>query len=131
MIYKEYKYLDGDMFEKFILSGAAKLEKNVEEVNNLNVFPIPDGDTGDNMYRTIAGGIEKMKGVSENSVQKKASALAEGMLFNARGNSGVILSQIFAGIANGFKGIDVANINDIIFAFQEGVKKHIRLSHRQ
>lgn len=123
MIYKEYKYLDGDMFEKFILSGAAKLEKNVEEVNNLNVFPIPDGDTGDNMYRTIAGGIEKMKGVSENSVQKKASALAEGMLFNARGNSGVILSQIFAGIANGFKGIDVANINDIIFAFQEGVKK--------
>ena len=123
MIYKEYKYLDGDMFEKFILSGAAKLEKNVEEVNNLNVFPIPDGDTGDNMYRTLVGGIEKMKAVKENSVSKKANALAEGMLFNARGNSGVILSQIFAGIAKGFKDIDVASISDIMFAFGEGVKK--------
>ena len=123
MIYKEYKYLDGEMFEKFVLSGANRLAKNVDEVNNLNVFPIPDGDTGDNMYRTLVGGIERMKAVKENSVCKKANALAEGMLFNARGNSGVILSQIFAGIANGFKDIDVASIADIIFAFKEGVKK--------
>ena len=123
MIYKEYKYVDGDMFEQFIISGAAKLEKNVDEVNSLNVFPIPDGDTGDNMYRTIAGGIESMKSVTENSVTKKADALAEGMLFNARGNSGVILSQIFAGIAKGFNGVDVATVDDILSAINEGVKK--------
>ena len=123
MVYKEYKYLDGAMFEEFIISGAAKLERNVKQINDLNVFPIPDGDTGDNMYRTIAGGIETMKKEPANSVAKKSHALAEGMLFNARGNSGVILSQIFAGMANGFEGIDVANIDDIIFAFGEGVKK--------
>ena len=123
MIYKEYKYVDGKMFEGFILSGAAKLEKNVDEVNKLNVFPIPDGDTGDNMYQTILGGLEKMKAVEENSVDKKATALAEGMLFNARGNSGVILSQIFAGIAQGFKGIDVAKVEDILIAIDAGVKK--------
>ena len=123
MVYREYKHLDGAMFEEFIISGAAKLEKNVKKINDLNVFPIPDGDTGDNMYRTLAGGIDNMKSVSENSVAKKSHALAEGMLFNARGNSGVILSQIFAGMANGFAGVDVANIDNIIYAFQEGVKK--------
>lgn len=123
MVYKEYKHLDGAMFEEFIISGAAKLEKNVKKINDLNVFPIPDGDTGDNMYRTIAGGIETMKKEESNSVAKKSHALAEGMLFNARGNSGVILSQIFAGMANGFEGVDVANIDDIIYAFGEGVKK--------
>ena len=123
MVYKEYKYLDGAMFEEFIISGAAKLEKNVKQINDLNVFPIPDGDTGDNMYRTIAGGIDTMKKEQTNSVAKKSHALAEGMLFNARGNSGVILSQIFAGMANGFEGVDIANIDDIIFAFGEGVKK--------
>ena len=123
MVYKEYKHLDGVMFEEFIISGAAKLEKNVKKINDLNVFPIPDGDTGDNMYRTIAGGIETMKKEPANSVAKKSHALAEGMLFNARGNSGVILSQIFAGMANGFEGIEVASIEDIMYAFGEGVKK--------
>ena len=123
MVYREYKHLDGAMFEEFIVSGAAKLEQNVKQINDLNVFPIPDGDTGDNMYRTIAGGIETMKKETANSVAKKSHALAEGMLFNARGNSGVILSQIFAGMANGFAGVDVASIEDIIYAFGEGVKK--------
>ncbi|MBO7086320.1 MAG: DAK2 domain-containing protein [Bacilli bacterium] len=123
MVYREYKHLDGAMFEEFIISGAAKLEQNVKQINDLNVFPIPDGDTGDNMYRTIAGGIETMKKEPANSVAKKSHALAEGMLFNARGNSGVILSQIFAGMANGFAGIEVASIEDIIYAFGEGVKK--------
>ncbi|MBP5550540.1 MAG: DAK2 domain-containing protein [Bacilli bacterium] len=123
MVYREYKHLDGAMFEEFIISGAAKLEQNVKQINDLNVFPIPDGDTGDNMYRTIAGGIETMKKEPANSVAKKSHALAEGMLFNARGNSGVILSQIFAGMANGFAGVEVASIEDIIYAFGEGVKK--------
>lgn len=123
MVYREYKYLDGAMFEEFVLSGANRLEKNIQKINDLNVFPIPDGDTGDNMYLTIKGGIDKMREVSDNSVCKKANALAEGMLFNARGNSGVILSQIFSGIASGFNGLEVASLSDIVNAFKEGVKK--------
>ena len=123
MVYREYKYLDGAMFDEFVSSGAAKLEKNVKKINDLNVFPIPDGDTGDNMLKTLSGGIKRMKEVDENSVAKKAKALAEGMLFNARGNSGVILSQIFSGIAQGFSEVEVASIDDILVAFNEGVKK--------
>ena len=123
MEYKDYKYLDGNMFDEFIKSGAANLEKNVIEINNLNVFPIPDGDTGDNMYRTIKGGIDKMIKVNDNSVSKKAEALAEGMIFSARGNSGVILSQLFYGIAEGFKNVEVAKLEDIVKAFLVGVKK--------
>ena len=123
MKYNELDYIDGKMFAEFIQSGAANLEKNITEINNLNVFPIPDGDTGDNMYRTIKGGIEKMKSVEDNAVDKKAIALAEGMIYNARGNSGVILSQLFYGIALGFKNIKIAKMEDILKAFLEGVNK--------
>ena len=123
MVYRDYRYLDGMMFEEFIVSGAMKLKENVTKINGLNVFPIPDGDTGDNMFRTINGGVGLLKNIDSNSLDAKCSALAKGMLFNARGNSGVILSQIFAGIASGFKGLDVANIDSIIVAFEEGVKR--------
>ncbi len=123
MNYFDYKALDGVMFQELILSGAAKLEKNIDKINDLNVFPIPDGDTGDNMFLTLNGGIKKMVDETDTSLAKKASALAEGMLFNARGNSGVILSQLFSGIALGFKDLEKASITDIIHAFNEGVKK--------
>ena len=96
-----------------MISGATNLEKNRIVVNNLNVFPIPDGDTGDNMYRTIVGGIEAMKGDSSLHLGKKANALASGMLFNARGNSGVILSQLFYGMSLGFQELEKATISDI------------------
>ena len=123
MNYREYKCIDGEMFSAFILSGASKLEKNVKKINDLNVFPIPDGDTGDNMLKTLSGGITRMRGVKENSVSKRAKALAEGMLFSARGNSGVILSQIFSGMADGFYELDSASLSDVLVAFKSGVKK--------
>ena len=116
-------YLNGEMFQDFIISGASKLNSNIKEINDLNVFPIPDGDTGDNMYRTINGGIAKMKETDSKSLEDKANSLASGMLFNARGNSGVILSQLFYGIASGFKGISVAKIPDILNAISLGVKR--------
>ena len=122
MVYKDYTYLDGHMFEQFIISGANKLHLNVKTINELNVFPIPDGDTGDNMHRTIAGGIEKMVNTKDDSLSIKAKTLAEGMLYNARGNSGVILSQLFAGIAKGFENKKIASIDDIVYAFEEGVR---------
>ena len=122
MNYCENRKINGEMFEKFIIGGGNKLKENIDEINDLNVFPIPDGDTGDNMYRTLAGGIKEM--ISENSaaISNKASALARGMLLNARGNSGVILSQIFAGIAKGLEGLDVATIYEMGNAFTKGVE---------
>ena len=119
---RELIEIDGKLFVDIILGAAKELENHLTEVNDLNVFPIPDGDTGDNMYRSLQGGIEKMLKVEMNRVDEKAKALAKGMLFSARGNSGVILSQLFKGLAFGLNGIDVATINDIKNAFKEGVK---------
>ncbi len=123
MNYYDFKLVDGFMFEKFVVSGAAKLQQNIKEINDLNVFPIPDGDTGDNMFRTISGGIKEMEKEPANSVRKKARALASGMLLSARGNSGVILSQIFYGISTGLEGVETASINDLANAFISGAKR--------
>lgn len=117
------KIIDGELFEKIVLAGAYNLKANVDIVNDLNVFPIPDGDTGDNMFMTIKGGLEGLKNVTENSVGLKAKALAEGMLLNARGNSGVILSQLFAGLANGVAGLDTVDVHGFGEALNIGVKQ--------
>ena len=123
MNYSNYTYLDGEMFANFVNIGAKKLKMHLQEINDLNVFPIPDGDTGDNMYRTIKGGIDSMNSSNGSTVSEKAKSLANGMLLNARGNSGVILSQLFAGLSKGFDGVEKANLDDIVKAFSEGVKK--------
>ena len=117
------KNLDGELFEKIVVNGANNLKANIKIVNDLNVFPIPDGDTGDNMFITISGGLGGLKAVKENSLHKKAKALADGMLLNARGNSGVILSQLFAGLAKGFAHEEFANIREFADALKEGVKQ--------
>lgn len=115
--------IDGELFEKLVVGGASNLKAHIKTVNDLNVFPIPDGDTGDNMYMTLGGGLGGMKAVEANSVQKKAQALADGMLLNARGNSGVILSQLFAGMAKGLEGVDVLNAKTLGAALKMGVKQ--------
>ena len=117
------KIIDGELFERIVVAGAYNLKANIETVNDLNVFPIPDGDTGDNMYMTIKGGLSGLKSVAENSVGLKARALADGMLLNARGNSGVILSQLFAGLANGVAGLDTATVHEFGSALKVGVKQ--------
>ena len=115
--------VDGELFEKIILSGAKKLQSKVQEVNDLNVFPIPDGDTGENMFLTIKGGVEKMVAETDTVLSSKANALAQGMLLNARGNSGVILSQLFFGLSEGLSGIESAHLSDLGKAFAQGVKR--------
>ena len=97
------RVIDGNDFEKLITSGVYNLKKHIDIVNDLNVFPVPDGDTGDNMYLTINGGLNSLKNINDNAIGVKAEALANGMLLNARGNSGVILSQFFNGIALSLK----------------------------
>lgn len=117
------KVIDGLLFEKIVESGARNLLKNMKTINDLNVFPIPDGDTGDNMYMTINGGISALKDIAENSVEKKANALSRGMLMNARGNSGVILSQFFAGVADGLVGFETVDVDHFAKALNCGVCK--------
>jgi DAK2 domain fusion protein YloV len=117
------RIIDGELFERIVIAGAYNLKAHIETVNDLNVFPIPDGDTGDNMFMTINGGLSGLKKVKENSVGLKAKALAEGMLLNARGNSGVILSQLFAGLASDVVGLDTVDVHEFGKALTSGVKQ--------
>lgn len=111
--------LDGAML-KNALNGAAKfLEDNKEEVNSLNVFPVPDGDTGTNMSLTVNSAIKEGLKQNDNSVSKIALAASNGSLMGARGNSGVILSQLFRGFANGLEEKDTADIKTLANAFKQ------------
>ena len=116
--------LSGVLFANMIKGGAANLSNNKEIVNELNVFPIPDGDTGDNMSMTIDSGFAAVSDVDESSTLDKISSdAAKGMLLGARGNSGVILSRIFAGIARGFLGAESADVRRLGSAFMSGVEE--------
>lgn len=116
------KEISSSIYKQMILGGADQLKENVEKINNLNVFPIPDGDTGDNMLLTILGGVNT-EIEDDLELGKAARKIADGMLLSARGNSGVILSQLFDGIAKGLNGIDTANILDFAYAMNQGVKQ--------
>lgn len=91
------KTITGAVFRKMIISGANYLEKNKEYVDSLNVFPVPDGDTGTNMSLTMRSAVKELNMVTSNDIEPLASAVAKGALKGARGNSGVILSQILKG----------------------------------
>ncbi len=114
--------LTGRLFADMIVGGASNLSINAETVNDLNVFPIPDGDTGENMALTMRGGLAAAKNASDN-LADASSSIAQSMLLSARGNSGVILSQFFAGIAEGFTGVDAADAEIAGKAFLRGVEK--------
>ena len=114
--------LDGILFARMINSGAANLKAHAKEINDLNVFPIPDGDTGDNMLLTMMGGVRHDDATSAG-LDEMANRVSSGMLLSARGNSGVILSQFFEGIKNGFAGLQTADTKEIGEAFRQGVKQ--------
>lgn len=115
--------MNGPLFARMVRNGAANLNKSKEIVNDLNVFPIPDGDTGDNMYMTIDSGSVAVKDLTELSLEETSSKVAKGMLLGARGNSGVILSRIFSGIAKGFLGNGEADVGAVANAFACGVSE--------
>ncbi len=114
--------IDGALFETMIFGGVANLQKNAQKVNDLNVFPIPDGDTGENMYLTLQSGLNELMNEKGTSIGAKATAMAHGMLLGARGNSGVILSQLFYGLGVGLKGLTDASVAAIGEALKQGVK---------
>ena len=113
--------IDGIIFSEMIKSGAAELRKHENEVNDLNVFPIPDGDTGSNMLLTVMGGARKSE--AQKRLCDASESIAKGMLLSARGNSGVILSQFIEGIKNGFASLDDAGAEELSEAFKKGVEQ--------
>ncbi len=114
------KKIDGMMLKEMFSSGAALLTQNRESVDALNVFPVPDGDTGSNMSQTITAAIKEMNAKRYTSAADVADAVARGALKGARGNSGVILSQILRGIARGVAGHEDVDCTLLIQAVREG-----------
>jgi len=113
---------DGKDLRDMFAAGSNWLEKSVDEVNAINVFPVPDGDTGTNMLLTLRSVIEEADRATDSTVAVMAKAMAHGALLGARGNSGVILAQIFRGIAKGFDGKTKFNGTDWAAALVQAAK---------
>ena len=113
--------INGADFRRLIISAAASIEINKQTLNELNVFPVPDGDTGTNMSMTINAAATELRKVEDPTLEKAASVAASAMLRGARGNSGVILSLLFRGISKKLKGIDECDGTSWAEALQEGV----------
>ena len=119
--WQDIKVMGGALLSKMARGGAMELRTNAEEVNKLNVFPVPDGDTGDNMRMTIESGVAAIENLESDNLADVMKAFSHGMLLGARGNSGVILSQFFAGTAKGIEGVDQADPAVFGRALQRGV----------
>jgi DAK2 domain fusion protein YloV len=113
--------LDGRRFAEMVLKGAQHLSNNAKAVDALNVFPVPDGDTGTNMNLSMTSGAKEVKNHSSDHIGKVASALAKGLLMGARGNSGVILSQLFRGFAKAVETKKEINSVEFAAALEAGV----------
>jgi DAK2 domain fusion protein YloV len=113
--------IDGALLKEMILNGAAMLEDSKAEINQLNVFPVPDGDTGTNMSLTMANACREVQALQELTCHSVAEALARGALKGARGNSGVILSQLFRGFYRGVDGLATLDCKQFAEALKCGV----------
>lgn len=113
--------LNGGQWKQMMNAGAKALESKKREVDALNVFPVPDGDTGTNMYLTIQAAIREMDKAAEITVAEVVQAISQGSLMGARGNSGVILSQLMRGMAKSLEGLTTVNGLQIAQALQTGV----------
>ena len=116
-------HLDAKALKEAFVSGLLNLKAHKEEVDSLNVFPVPDGDTGTNMVMTMEGGIQAIKEVDPERIDDLLKRFARGVLLGARGNSGVILSQFFKGLSIGTEQKKTLTVPDFITAFQKGVEK--------
>ena len=110
------------LFQEMVQAGATRLNKQAEYVNSLNVFPVPDGDTGTNMGMTIENGAKEVADRSASTVGEAANIFAKGLLMGARGNSGVNTSQMFSGFSQSFKDKDELDGAALAAAFQAGVE---------
>lgn len=114
--------INGHNFYNMVVHASNCLLEESEYVNALNVFPVPDGDTGTNMSMTFKAAVKEIEGFNNPSIGETSKKMAKGALMGARGNSGVILSQILRGISNGLAGKDEVNAKEFANAFVEGSK---------
>ena len=118
----EVKAINGGQFQAMVQVGANRLNQNAEFVNSLNVFPVPDGDTGTNMDLSMTSGAKAVRDATSEHVGELAGILSKGLLMGARGNSGVILSQLFRGFSKAIIDKEELNAQDLAAAFQNGVE---------
>ena len=116
------KTLNGQSLKLLLLSGSNNLYNHYPEVDALNVFPVPDGDTGMNMNLTLTSGSKEIQNRSDESAYEISKVFSRGLLMGARGNSGVITSQIFRGFSKGLDGVDEAGALEFSAAMQKGVE---------
>ena len=110
--------IDANMLKKMFLSGAQRLDSKKEWINELNVFPVPDGDTGTNMTMTIMSAAREVQAIENPTMESLAKAISQGALRGARGNSGVILSQLFRGFSKEIKEVDVIDASVLASALE-------------
>ncbi|MGP1504269.1 MAG: DAK2 domain-containing protein [Eggerthia catenaformis] len=116
------KTVNGKMFREMVMTGAIVLHNNHPEIDALNVFPVPDGDTGTNMSLTFTNGSNEVEALESDDLFEISKKLSKGLLMGARGNSGVILSQIFRGVSKSLKGKTEVNAVELADAFANGAK---------
>lgn len=115
--------LNAKKYQEMLLYGGEILNAKKEEINALNVFPVPDGDTGSNMNMTTQSGVQAIANLNTNSIGEIAKTFSKGLLMGARGNSGVILSQFFRGVAEGLQDYDEVTVKQFHDALEKGVKR--------
>ena len=117
--FKNLKSVDGQLFKLLMEAGLNWLRTNQQIVNSLNVFPVPDGDTGTNMLLTMQAAYNEIQNSGERKISKIAHSVAQGALMGARGNSGVILSQLWRGFSRSLDNLETMNVNDFSAALAE------------
>lgn len=116
------KTINGAIFKEMLKSAQANLSNHQKEIDSLNVFPVPDGDTGTNMYMTFSNGVKGALSVESDKITDVAKALSKGLLMGARGNSGVITSQIFRGFYQNIEGKEEITTKEVALSFENGSK---------
>lgn len=114
--------ISASQFQEMVQAGASRLHVNAEYVNSLNVFPVPDGDTGTNMNLSMTSGAKAVADSRSEKVGELTTILSKGLLMGARGNSGVILSQLFRGFSKQIPDVETLNAKDLAAAFTHGVE---------
>ena len=114
--------INGALFRSMVTEGALAIAEKKEQINELNVFPVPDGDTGTNMSMTMAAAMAELEKLAEPTLAKAADTAAAALLRGARGNSGVILSLLFRGVAKKLREVEEAGGLELALALREGVE---------
>ena len=114
--------INGALFQSMVIEGALAIAEKKEQVNELNVFPVPDGDTGTNMSMTMAAAMTELEKLTEPTLAKAVDTTASALLRGARGNSGVILSLLFRGVAKRLRETAAAGGRELALALREGVE---------